>query len=332
MRQFLHGTIILMGMIIGVGLFAVPYVSARAGFGIGLFWIVLLGAVSLLINLYFGEVVAGTPGKHRLVGYADRYLGHSAKKIVTISQTLSFWGAQVAYMLVGGTFLKILFQGGNGSSSFFYTILLFGFVATITFLGLRIFDRVEFWMTWLLLAIIAVILVLGVPHIEASNLIGAGTGAGLFFPYGIILFALSGAAAIPEMWDMVNKKGTFLFFRKKEKRSLFVMRGSIIVGTIVPVIITLLFALVVVGISGTATTEEAFEGLRSTLGSNIIWLGALFGFFAVVTSYLVVALYLKETFAYDFRVKAIPAWIFAVWVPFFFSWPERVILCKSLIL
>ncbi|OGL66021.1 hypothetical protein A3B21_00640 [Candidatus Uhrbacteria bacterium RIFCSPLOWO2_01_FULL_47_24] len=301
MKAFFQATAAMIGMIVGVGIFAVPYVSAQAGFLVGLFWIVLLGLVSLFINLLFGELVAGTTGKHRLAGYAQRYLGRPAKSIVTISQTIAFWGAQLAYLIVGGTFLRILLNGYDGGSVMGYSLWLFAFVAIVTFFGLRIFGKIEFYLTWVLIAVIGVIFFAGVPNVDPSNFIG-GDIAKIFLPYGVILFALGGSPAIPEMWDIVHGK----------KRAL---RAAIIAGTLISVLITLLFMLVVVGISGSATSQEAFVGLRGALPPFIIWLGALFGFLAVITSYLVIAMYLKELFQYDFRLKLFPAWLFAVWVP-----------------
>ena len=173
----------MIGMIVGVGIFAVPYVSAQAGFLVGLFWIVLLGLVSLCINLLFGELVAGTPGKHRLAGYAQRYLGRPTKSIVTISQTIAFWGAQLAYLIVGGTFLRILLNGYDGGSATGYSMWIFAFVAIVTFFGLRIFGKIEFYLTWALIAVIGFIFFIGAPHIIPQNFVG-GDIAKIFLPYG----------------------------------------------------------------------------------------------------------------------------------------------------
>lgn len=303
MKQFLHATATLIGMIVGAGIFAVPYVSAQAGVASGIFWIVLLTSVMLLVHLFFGEVVGGTQGKHRLAGYAHRYLGKHTKRVVLIAQTLGGWGAQLAYMVLSGVFLSVLFNGGEGGRVV-YSLVVFLIVALVTFFGVRLFDRIEFWLTWGLLAVIAIIFLKGAPFVEAMNFTSLQPGQ-FFFPYGVILFALGGAIAIPEMADLVGRR-------------MRVLRASIVAGTVVSGLVTLLFMLVVVGISGYATTEEAFEGLRGTLGDGIIRLGAVFGFFSVITSYLLIPLYLKETFMYDFRVKPLPAWFFAVGMPLLF--------------
>lgn len=300
MKQFIYSTATLIGMIIGVGIFAVPYVSARAGFWVGAFWIAVLGLVTLVIHLYFGQVVSGTSGKHRLAGYAQRYIGHYSKQAVTISQTIAFWGAQLAYIIVGGAFLRALFNKGD---SFWWGLGVFAFTAIISFFGLRLFRRVEFYMTVGLILVLGVIMAIGAPSAQLSNLSTAWQTSGLFIPYGVVLFALGGSAALPEMWEIVGRR----------KR---IFQASIIAGTLAAVLLTFLFSLVVVGVSGTSTSPEALQGLTAVLGTGLARLGALAGFFAIITSYLVLALYLKELFQYDLRVKHLPAWVLAVCVPF----------------
>ena len=65
----------LVGMIIGVGIFGVPYVLSRAGLVPGIFYFIVLGAAIILVHLFYGEAVLRTNGRHRLVGYAEKYLG-----------------------------------------------------------------------------------------------------------------------------------------------------------------------------------------------------------------------------------------------------------------
>lgn len=304
MRKFLHGVATLSGLIIGVGMFGVPYVAAQAGLGVGMFWIMLLGAVIMLLHLFYGEVVAATPGKHRLPGYAAHFFGKRWKLVVICIDLFRFWGLQIAYMIVGGTFLALLFSEAFGGTPEFYSLLLFSVVAIITFFGLRLVERIEFAITWLL--IITFVLVIGgaFRHFDPANFT-LTTGQGFFLPYGVVMVSLAGAAAIPEVWDIVGR-------RKK------VFRACIVVGTLIPIILTGLFALAVVGASGPLTSQEAISGLQNILGNGIIQFGAGIGFFAVITSYIIIALYLQEALKYDLLLKHTPAWLVAVFVPFGF--------------
>lgn len=300
MRQFFQSTATLIGMIVGVGIFGVPYVVSQVGFGLGLFWILGVGLLVLGVHLFYGEVVALTPGRHRLPGYVGRYLGPHFKHIMATSEVVGYWGAQVAYIIVGGHFLALLF---NGNGSFLFSTAIFVFVALVSLFGIRVLGRVELAMTVLLLLVIVLIVSFGAPYVSKPNL--AGLNWPLWsLPFGVILFSLTGVSAIPEMFDIAGRART-RFMR------------AVALGSLVPVLITALFTWVVVGITGPETTEAALDGLKAFLPSGVMKLGILFGFLAVITSYMVLALYLKELFAYDYRVKEFPAWLVGVCVPFF---------------
>lgn len=301
MKKFLHAVATLSGLIIGVGIFGVPYVTAQVGFKAGIFWIAAVGILVMAVHLFYGEVVAATPGKHRLPGYVGRVMGKSGKQIVMITDLVRFWGLQLAYLIVGGTFLSLLLAPYFGGDAFLYSLILFAVVAVSTFFGLRFVDRIEFVLTWFLLGAILLIVGRAAPHIQIENLLQVGEG-GFFLPYGVIIVALAGAPAIPEMWDIV-----------RGRRKIF--RSAIIVGTLIPIIVTALFAWAVVGVTGSGTSPEAIEGLRGALGTRIVTLGAFAGLLAILTSYLVIALYMQEMLRYDFLVKRTPAWAGALSIP-----------------
>src|SRR3990167_1848687 len=75
----------LIGTIIGAGILGLPYVISQVGLFYGAILIVLLGLAFLGINLFLGEIVLRTNGKHQLTGYAEKYLGPKGKKIMAFS-------------------------------------------------------------------------------------------------------------------------------------------------------------------------------------------------------------------------------------------------------
>ena len=105
MKNFLYAIATLIGTIIGVGLFGIPFVVARSGFLIGLGWLVIIGAVALIIHLAYGEIILRTKGKHRRIGYVDRYLGKRETEISALIILLARFGALLAYIIVAGQFL-----------------------------------------------------------------------------------------------------------------------------------------------------------------------------------------------------------------------------------
>lgn len=125
-----------------------------------------------------------------------------------------------------------------------------------------------------------------------------------FLPYGVLLFALRGGAAIPLQRELLEGKEEYL-------------KKAIWIGTLVPAAIFLLFAFVVVGISGEATSPEAVSGLSAYLSFPVIFLLSLFGVFAIATSYLGLGAALMEVFQYDFHLPKAVSWLLTVIPPYF---------------
>lgn len=298
MKNFLYAIALLIGTIIGVGVFAIPYVAAQAGFAVVLFYLIGLGLITLLVHLFYGEIVLKTPGKHRLVGYSQKYLGRWGKRIATISSIFGLYGALLAYIIVAGQFLKAIF----GGSAFNWSLIFFLFGALFIFLGLKTIAQAEFFMTLLLFASMAVIFIFGWKYINWQNL-STLDSAYLFLPYGVVLFALSGATAIPQMKEIVNNKK---------------LKPAIVLGTLIPVVLFIIFVLVVLGVTGSNTTQEALIGLQTILGPKIMFIGLIFGILALITSFLTLGLNLKEIFWYDYKMPKNLAWVLACFTPLLF--------------
>jgi len=156
--------------------------------------------------------------------------------------------------------------------------------------GIQFIAKAEFFMNIALFVAVFLIFLFAAPHVQLENfsLININN---LFLPYGVILFALAGWSAIPEIAD---------FFKgKREKRNL---DNLIVLAGIITTLLYLLFAFFVVGVSGEATSPDALQGLMPFLGNGVIVLGAGFGLVAIAASFLVLGNYLKNSLRYDFRI------------------------------
>ena len=107
-KNFLFAVATLIGAIVGLGIFGIPYTAAKAGFFVGLFHIIALGIVMLFLHLIYGEIVERGKGRHRLTGDVEKYFGKAWKKIVGIVIIFSVYSALLAYIIVGGKFLALL--------------------------------------------------------------------------------------------------------------------------------------------------------------------------------------------------------------------------------
>lgn len=300
-RVFLRATATLVGMIIGVGFFGVPYVMAQAGWGIGLFYFVLLGGVITLVHLMYGEVILRTTENHRFVGFVEKYCGKHIKRVAVFTSTFGFWTALTAYIILGGRFLYLLLSPIFGGSEFNYQLAFFVILGALIYKGIKIVTKVELILTGVLIFFIIILIFAGLPKVDLSKLALANF-SNFFLPYGVILFALSGAPAIPEICDIL--KGNF----KK-------IKNIILIGSTLAIILTLAFALVAVG-AVDKVSEDAISSLASTLGSWVIVIGSLMGFLAVATSFLILGLNLEEQFLYDLHRSKSLSFILAIVVPF----------------
>ena len=78
-KQFWTAISVLVGTCIGAGVLGIPYVAAQSGFLIAVGYILFIGGVLILINLYLGEIILRTKGNHQLAGYVEKYFGKKAK-------------------------------------------------------------------------------------------------------------------------------------------------------------------------------------------------------------------------------------------------------------
>ncbi len=300
-RSTIYATATLVGTIVGAGMFGIPYVVAQSGFLIGAVFLFILTIVSILLHLAYGEIAYKTPGKHRLVGYAEHYLGKYGKVIVTISLLIGFFGSLLVYIIISGEFLSELFSPLFGGSSFVYSLIFFAIGSLGVLKGLKLIEQLELVIGLLLCGIVLLIFFSGIFHLDVSNLKSINLKQ-FFLPYGVILWALAGGAAVPELKEVVKGNG------KSYKK-------AIVLGTLIPAVLYFLFMFVVVGVSGERTSPEAIQGLMGILGREITYIGAAFGALASITSFFVIGLALKKVFWYDYRINKNLSWFLVCFIP-----------------
>lgn len=276
----------LIGTIIGVGIFALPFVVAKIGFWAGIFYLFFLGGLNLITNLIYGELILRTPGDHQLTGYVNIYLGKKGKVFATLALFLSLYGALLAYLIKIGEFLTLIFKG----EPLVWSLIFFTIAFLIILLGIKTVAIFEGFSVFGLLLLILVLGFVGFPEINVLNFASPTNLSYFFLPFGVILFALAGSSVIPEMEEIL----------REEPQNL---KKAIFWGSTIPVFIYLFFVIVVMGISGSATSDDAISGLIGYLPEWIIVLGAGIGVLAIITSYLTLGYVLEEVWFRDFKIK-----------------------------
>lgn len=300
-RKFFYATAVLVGSMVGVGMFGLPYAFAQAGFWVGIGLLVAIGLATLLIDLMYGEVILRTHAQHQIMGYARLYLGPYAQRILFFSAVLMGYVGLLAYIIISGDFLNTLL------SPFFYApvstySVIFGVILSLAVLrGLKTISHVELFFSCLFVVVMGSILFTGWPLIHSANFMGFNR-ASISLPYGVLLFAFGGLLAVPIQRQLLVG----------QERKLWPSIGLAVLFTGG---LYAIFTSTVVGVSGAMTTPDAVSGLYQFLGSNITILVSLFGAFAITTAFLMHASAMVNTFHQDFKIHRFNAWLLAVAPP-----------------
>jgi tyrosine-specific transport protein len=292
------------GTIIGAGIFGLPYVASKAGFWPIIYYFLIIGFITIMVNLLFGEIVTGTSGQHRLPGFAEKYLGIWGKRATFIVTALGLFGVILAYLILGGQFLFNLFSPLIGGNLYIYVLIYFAAGAYFIFRGARTISHVETIFLVLMILIPLAFLFLGFPKINYDHLMTFDL-KNIFLPYGVIIFALWGLEVIPELKDMLVKE----YGHAKYLKSI------IILSVVISIIVYLIFTFAVLGITGKDTSTEGINGLKPFFGEKVIILGSIFGLIATFTSYITFGLTLRKIFNYDFKVSKNLSWFIACFLP-----------------
>lgn len=296
--SFFEALAILVGTVIGAGVLGIPYAVAKVGWVVGFIYLICLGILVTGLHLLLGEIVIRTRQPLQIPGLAAKYLGKTGKSWTTFSILFGSYGSLLAYLIGEGAILQALF----GWDSFWWAIIFWFAGSWLAFFGLRLVKKFDLILTLVIFTLVLVITFWSVPHLAWPNLFSEVNWTNLFLPYGIILFALQGAAAIPQIEDVLPHQ---------QKR----LRQVILVGGVIPIIVYFLFMTAVVGVTGNATTEVATIGLGKLVGQKLIIAGSLFAFFTMGTCFINTAMAVKRHFEWDYKMDRFNAWLLTIIVP-----------------
>ncbi len=189
----------LAGAIIGVGVFALPYITLQVGLWPMLIYLVLITALVFFIHLIFSEVAIQTPDFVRLPGYAKIHLGRWGELVMLVSMILGSFGVLLVYIIIGGGFLANLLIPIFGGLASTYVVIFFLLGSFLIFWDIKIIAKLQFWGLSLIFLSFLIIFIYGSQFFNFNNLSIPFNFGNIFLPYGPILFALWGATMIPEI-------------------------------------------------------------------------------------------------------------------------------------
>ncbi len=294
----------LVGTIIGAGLFAVPSIYLRLGLGRGVALTLFLGAMLTFLSLMVAEAILRTKGSMRLPGMVRLYLHPSLGTVQAISAVIGFWGALLAYLLLGGIFLSILFSPFVSFPLWIWQLGFYIMCSIVVIAGIGFVGKMEFWVTSALIVTFVFFVARLLPHADIAGF-SFDLHTQFFSQYGVLLFALYGSSAIANVRDLLRHQETQI-------------APTILLGGFFATLLTTLFGVVVFAVSGQGTTDDAINGLVPFLGPSVVAIGAILGVLAVSTSFFSAGLYLRDMFRLDYHLSPVRSAIAALGMPVVF--------------
>ncbi|USN53879.1 MAG: amino acid permease [Candidatus Nomurabacteria bacterium] len=276
---------ILLGAILGVGMFGLPYLTARAGWTSLLLWFLVAGFVLLIVGFCYIRILHNSQGQHRLPGYVEQHLGHRWKQAAIFTTTMSIWGALLVYAILGGQFLHDLFADSVGGSSLFYLLVFYVSAAALLYVQAKTIARVEILLLCFFLVLLAMLFITGSRTVQFD--FSSWDIRYFILPYGAVLFSLWGIDVVPDAAELGERS------EKHMRKTYFIALAS-------AVLIYCLFVYAILSMSGMASSRDALSGLVGLLPQKVLLFGYIIGFIATFTSFISLGMNLHKTFQFDY--------------------------------
>lgn len=298
---------LLAGTIIGAGIFALPFVFEKAGIITGLFYLGIFSAGFVFIHLMYADLILKTEGGeniHRFPGYAKIYLGNWGFWLAILTTVIGMLFVLTIYLILSVSFINLI-KPVNLNISDIYELLFFWLLGSAAiFLGIRRLAFSEFLITGGIIGIILIIFGYGLGHFGKIISVPAFNFQNIFLPYGAVLFSLAGRVAIPAV----------VSYFQKIKQPLVEIKKPIILGTLLPFPIYLLFVFGIWGLSE-VVSQDAISGLVGQIPKEILALIGVFGLISLWSSYIVIGLDVKNSLKFDLKFSKILAGLTVIILP-----------------
>lgn len=296
----LGSTLLIAGSCIGAGMLGLPMSSAMAGFlpSTALFvlsWLFMMvtGLLLLEVNLYFREDV-------NLITMAHKTLGRAGQGAAWFLFLFLFYSIMVSYSAGSGELITDFTEEilGIAIPHWMGSCFFVAFFGLMVYFGTFAVDNLNRVLMAGLVITYFMLLGLGFPHISKKLLQHIDWSKSLLaVPIMIISFGYH---------NLVPSLTTYLHFNAKK------MRVSIIIGSALPLIAYLLWEWLILGLIPLDQFQDSINRgnmvthtLKNVAGGRlwVVDVAQYFAFFAIVTSFIGVALSFVDFLADGFKIK-----------------------------
>lgn len=291
--------LLVSGTSIGTGILALPASTATGGFGYAALTFFICWLFMTFTALCFMEADLWLKGESDLISMSEQLLGHWGKLTTWIIYLLLLYALICTYLLAGTSwFIELSNTTFNFHLDPFIALPLFVIAfGSFVYFGTAAVDRFNRWLMLGLIIAYAVIVITMADHVDLS-LLEFRDASTLPLTLPLILTTFGFSIIVP----------TLTSYLKRDAKALF---GSIILGSLVPLVMYLVWEFITLG-NIPLTGENSFANILPShdKGTEVVialsaiahnnWVtfsAKIFAIFAVLTSFLGVSLSLYHFLA-----------------------------------
>jgi tyrosine-specific transport protein len=298
----IRGALLIAGTAVGAGMLGIPLVTAKAGFPSAFFVTGLVWVFMTVTGFLLLEVTLTLPSGANFISITRKYLGKWGGVLAAILFIFLYYFLMIAYVAAGGPLLKEMLSYGHvylpflsGEMFFILFSTIFGVIVAI---GPRSIDRANYVLSILLGIVFLALFTLQFGGIEPSRLQESHFSKGLF--------------AIPVLFSAFgfhNIIPSLVTYMDRDKK---ILRGAILLGTTIPLLLYLLWQLLVIGSVPTEDIVKVLDSGKSVISyladisanPKVLLFGELFAFLAIITSVLGVSFSLVDFLGDGLGIRA----------------------------
>lgn len=293
------GILLVAGTCIGAGMLALPVVTADAGFGPAMFVNTFCWLLMMATGLLFLEATLWMEDGANVLSMAKRFLGRTGWVIGGAFFVFLYYCLMISYLSGGAPLFEIVLKNAAGIKlsdgvSFTFFVAIFGL---IVLLGTLVVDRINWILMIGLIGSYILMLFVGSGEVQTALL----TRQKWFI----------GFMAAPTFFSAFGYHNIIPSITTYLQRNVQRLRLAIIVGTTIPFIVYSLWQWLIIGTVPLDVLELSHEeGVPISQTLEIVtghrWIHLLvtyFGFFALVTSLLGVALSMVDFLGDGLKMK-----------------------------
>lgn len=319
-RNFVFAASLLANTIIGAGIFSLPFVFYSVGAGVGIIYLLVFALAYCAIHLMYAKAVEAEPEGHDLAYLARKYLGATFGSVATLIILAELLIVLTVYIILSQSFFGIIF-GMPGA----YAAILFWILGTVfIFVDLKWIEWISVTSVLMLLTAVGVVFHASIPHTFIVPLTKPINWFLFLLPFGPLFFALNGRPAISKAVEVWRSA-------RREKKS-FSLPGAIVVGTILPTLLYIVFIFGVLKLSP-IPSGDALSGIAAALPAWMMVMLGVFGLVAIWVPYFMIGANIRDILREDMRLSRIMSAGLVILIPIglFFSGVSQFVSVVSFV-